>query len=109
VEVPVPPDGLAPPEVDVPAEPEELGDPEVPPAEAEAPPDADEDPLELAVVGVVEVVAVVVEAGVAALAAPAIGTVRGGAPVVSAEVEPPPPQADRPTVRTKPAAIVANS
>ena len=77
--------GLAPPEPE-PELPLEL-----------APPDGDEleDALDAGVLAVVLVVVVeVVVVGVAgALATVAAGTVRGGAPEVSAAVEPPPPQA----------------
>ena len=97
-------DGVAPPE---PLEPEPL---EHEPLETE-PLDALPEPDELEVdadgeelVPVVEVVLVdVLDAGVDAAATPELGTVSGGAPDVSAEADPPPPQAARPADSAMPA------
>lgn len=89
--------GLAPPEVAAAPDPPEpaLEDP----LDA-APLEADEDPLAVALVVVVGVVVVGV---VVAAAAVAVGTVSGGAPEVSAAVEPPPPQAASTTEAAMPA------
>ncbi len=110
--VPAPPVVLVPPEPDEP-EPDEpvpleaLPEAAVPldGAEAEAPAPAVVDVG--AAVDVVEGVEVVLGAAAVVLEPP-VGTVSGGAPVVSAEAEPPPPHAPSPTERQIPATNAAS-
>jgi hypothetical protein len=102
-----PPVGLAPPDAEAPDEDEPPEPAAVPPEELEPLEEApeDEEPvaavLDVAVVGVVEL-----PAEAAAVVEPPDGIVSGGAPLVStaAVVEPPLPQADRPTDSVTPAA-----
>jgi hypothetical protein len=98
-DAPPPVGAVAPPEVEPPAPPEAEPDP----PEAEAPPDEDTDPPEEAEApddvppaDPLAVVELVVDALVTCAAAVEVGTVSGGAPEISAELDPPPPQAPRP-------------
>ena len=89
--VPAVPDGLDPPELlEAPLEEEPLG--------AEEPDDADAPPEGVVVVAVVRVPVVLV---VERLADVAPGTVKAGAGVVWAEVEPPPPHPATPTASAR--------
>jgi hypothetical protein len=107
---PLPPEpAAAPPEPDEELDPDppEPDAPDEPPVDPEPPEDeAPEEPDPLVVVVVAVEFVGVVEPGVELAIVP-VGTVKAGAPEVSAWLVPPPPQAARPIASAAPAASAA--